>query len=132
MTATYVKCCRRVLSVEAAHLKGAVHRDLKPENILFDRRSNTPAVADFGVASFTDDIVATLVETSPAQRLANFMYAAPEQRTPGREVGPTADVYALGLMLNEMFTSNVPHGTEYRLIADVSAEFGYLDQKSRK
>jgi serine/threonine protein kinase len=113
--------------VEAAHLQGAIHRDLKPENILFDRPSKTPLVADFGVASFTDDIVATAVETGPTQRLANFMYAAPEQRTPGKQVGPQADVYALGLMLNEIFTSNVPHGTEYQKIGQSNSQFAFLD-----
>jgi serine/threonine protein kinase len=113
--------------VEAAHLQGALHRDLKPENVLFDRASKTPLIADFGVASFTDDIVATAVETGPTQRLANFMYAAPEQRTPGRQAGPQADIYALGLMLNEMFTSNVPHGTEYQTIGQANPQFGFLD-----
>jgi len=113
--------------VEAAHLQGVVHRDLKPENILFDRRSATLAIADFGIASFTEDIVATLVETSPRERLANFQYAAPEQRAQGRPVTSLADIYALGLMLNEMFTGEVPYGTEYKLIAKVSKELGFLD-----
>lgn len=113
--------------VEAAHLQNAVHRDLKPENILFDRKAGSPAIADFGVASFTDDIVATAVETAPTQRLANFLYAAPEQRVPGLPVGKQADIYALGLMLNEMFTSHVPHGTDFGLIGKVHSDFGYLD-----
>jgi serine/threonine protein kinase len=113
--------------VEAAHLQGAIHRDLKPENILFDRSSKAPLIADFGIASFTDEIVATAVETGPTQRLANFMYAAPEQRTPGRQIGPQADIYALGLILNEMFTSHVPHGTEYQTIGQSNPQFGFLD-----
>jgi len=113
--------------VEAAHLLNAVHRDLKPENVLIDAATGLPAVADFGIASFTDDIVATLVETTPQQRLANFMYAAPEQRAQGRDVSQTADIYALGLILNEMFTGDVPHGTEYRLISDTNSDFGFLD-----
>jgi serine/threonine protein kinase len=113
--------------VEAAHLQGAIHRDLKPENVLFDRSARMPAIADFGIASFTDDIIATLVETDLNQRLANFLYAAPEQRAPGNSVGIPTDVYALGLMLNELFTSSVPHGTEYRLIEQINASFGYLD-----
>ncbi len=66
--------------VEAAHLQGVVHRDLKPENILYDKESNALAIADFGTARFTEDLLATTVETGPAQRLANFQYAAPEQR----------------------------------------------------
>jgi serine/threonine protein kinase len=113
--------------VEAAHLQGAIHRDLKPENILFDKKSRIPAVADFGVGSFTDDIVATIVETEPARRLANFQYAAPEQRASGRPIDKAADIYALGLVLNEMFTSNVPHGTEYQQISSIKSDFAYLD-----
>jgi len=99
--------------VEAAHMRGVVHRDLKPENILCDEASNSLAVADFGIASFTDDLLVTLVETGDARRLANFQYAAPEQRTRGGSVGVTADIYSLGLMLNEMFTGLVPHGSEH-------------------
>jgi len=114
--------------VEAAHLQGVVHRDIKPENILWQRDSNILAIADFGTARFTDDLVATLVETSPAQRLANFQYAAPEQRTHGKQVQATADIYALGLILNEMFTGTVPHGTEYRLITQVAPELAFMDE----
>lgn len=114
--------------VEAAHLQNVVHRDLKPENILYDHDSKTLAIADFGIARFTEDILVTLVETTPAQRLANFQYAAPEQRTPGQPVGLPADMYALGLILNEMFTGAVPQGTEYRLISSVSEELNFLDE----
>lgn len=111
--------------VECAHLQNVVHRDLKPENILYD--NNMLAVADFGIASFLDDVMATLVDTSPAQRLANFLYAAPEQRMPGHKVTVAADIYALGLILNEMFTKAVPHGTEYLLIGGAAPGFGFLD-----
>jgi serine/threonine protein kinase len=120
---------RQVLDgVEAAHLQGATHRDIKPENILFDEAKKLLAVADFGVASFTGDQVFTRVETGPNQRLANFQYAAPEQRNTGITVGIPADIFALGLMLNEMFTSTVPHGVNYKTIASVSSEFSFLDQ----
>jgi serine/threonine protein kinase len=111
--------------VEAAHILGVTHRDLKPENILFDKE--TLAIADFGIASFTKDQLATLVETGPAQRLANFQYAAPEQRAKGQQVSQTADIYALGLILNEMFTKRVPHGTDFLTIASVSTVHGYFD-----
>lgn len=113
--------------VEAAHLLGVVHRDIKPENVLHNPDSNTIAVADFGTARFTEDLLATTVETAPAKRLANFQYAAPEQRTPGQTVGKPADLYALGLILNEMFTGFVPQGTKYQDISSVSKEFGFLD-----
>jgi serine/threonine protein kinase len=113
--------------VEAAHMQGVVHRDLKPENILYDEASKSLAVADFGIASFTDDLLVTLVETRDAQRLANFQYASPEQRTRGGSVGVTADIYSLGLMLNEMFTGVVPLGTEPRTIGQAAKRFEFLD-----
>ena len=113
--------------VEAAHMKGAIHRDLKPENILWRATLQSVAIADFGIARFTEDILATIVETSPGQRLANFQYAAPEQRSPKAQIGQAADLYALGLILNEMFTQQVPHGTNYIKISQVSSEHAFLD-----
>jgi serine/threonine protein kinase len=108
-------------------LQGVVHRDLKPENILYESVTQLPAIADFGIASFTEELLVTQVETLPTQRLANFQYAAPEQRIPGSSVSASADIYALGLILNETFTGTVPHGTEYRLIIQISKELGFLD-----
>jgi serine/threonine protein kinase len=113
--------------VEAAHLQHVTHRDLKPENILCDRDRKTWVVADFGVADFAAEELYTLVETKPTTRLANFQYAAPEQRTRGGSTDARTDIFALGLVLNEMFTGAVPHGTQYRAIASVSADHGYLD-----
>ena len=69
--------------VEAAHLQNVVHRDLKPENVLFDPNGSKVAISDFGAARFTEDLMLTIVETAPHQRLANFQYAAPEQRVAG-------------------------------------------------
>ena len=114
--------------VEAAHLKNVMHRDLKPENVLFDQSSDSVIVADFGIAGFRDEELYTAVETSPQQRLANFLYAAPEQRTRNRLVDFRADIYALGLMLNEIFTGEVPHGTGYKAISSVLPDYGWLDE----
>jgi len=113
---------------EAAHLQRVTHRDLKPRNIVCDPQANLYVVADFGIASFAEDELYTAVETQPNQRLANFQYAAPEQRTPGRVVDSKADIYALGLMLNQMFTGHIPLGTDFRKIASVAPDFAYLDQ----
>jgi serine/threonine protein kinase len=113
---------------EAAHLLGVVHRDLKPENILYDPAKDYLVVADFGIASFGEEELYTLVETDPRARLANFLYAAPEQKERGRQVDHRADIYALGLMLNEMFTMKIPHGTGYKSIKSVAPEYGYLDE----
>lgn len=113
--------------IEAAHLKSAIHRDLKPQNILCDPSKNSLVVADFGIASFAEEDLYVAVETGRAERLANFQYAAPEQRARGREVTSKADVYALALILNQMFTGEIPQGTGYRTIESVAPSFSYLD-----
>ena len=114
--------------VEAAHLKGVVHRDLKPENILYDDRNEQLVIADFGIAMFQEDELFTAVETKDTDRLANFRYAAPEQRHPGKSVDLRADIFTLGLILNEMFTGEVVSGVGYKTIADVVPEQAYLDE----
>lgn len=113
--------------VEAAHLQNVWHRDLKPENILFDATQKQLVVADFGIAHFEEDELLTAVETRNNERLANFLYSAPEQRIRGRAVDSKADIYALGLMLNEMFTGTVPQGTGFRTIAQAASDFAYID-----
>lgn len=113
--------------VEAAHFKTVFHRDLKPENILYHQASDQLVVADFGIAHFAEDDLYTSVETRPHDRLANFLYAAPEQRIRGLAVDHRADIFALGLILNEMFTGEVPHGTDFKTITSVAPEFTYLD-----
>jgi serine/threonine protein kinase len=113
--------------VEAAHIQGVVHRDLKPENILYATNDDRLLIADFGIAHFGEDELYTAVETKDSSRLANFQYAAPEQRSRGATVDRRADIYALGLILNEMFTRKVPSGTSYETIAKVAPDYEYLD-----
>jgi serine/threonine protein kinase len=113
--------------VEAAHFRGVWHRDLKPENILFSAQSDTLVIADFGVAHFEEEELLTAVETRNADRLANFIYSAPEQKVRGRVVTEKADVYALGLILNQMFTNEVPLGTQFKAIAGIRPDYAYLD-----
>jgi serine/threonine protein kinase len=112
---------------EAAHLLRACHRDIKPENLLYDSDAKQIVLADFGIARFVADELLTVVETGPNERLANFAYAAPEQRLPGKDVDQRADIYALGLILNELFTGEVPQGTGFRKIKDVAPSLAYLD-----
>ncbi len=112
---------------DAAHLQGIVHRDLKPENILYNTVDGKLVLADFGIARFTEDELYTAVETKAQDRLANFQYAAPEQRVRGRNIDNRTDIYAIGLILNEMFTHEVPQGSGYKAISSISREYSYLD-----
>jgi serine/threonine-protein kinase len=80
----------------AAHTKGVLHRDLKPANIMLDGRGQV-VITDFGLAGVADDIRGNEIRSgTPA-------YMAPEQLA-GKEVSPRSDIYALGLVLYEVFT----------------------------
>lgn len=112
--------------IEEAHKKGIWHRDLKPENILIDEENELAVITDFGCAHFSE-LVQTEIETGPQERLANFRYAAPEQRTNG-PVDHRADIYALGLILYEMLTGELLQGTSHLRIALIHPTLAALDQ----
>lgn len=113
--------------IEGAHLQQVWHRDLKPENILYDDDRDYFVIADFGIAHFREDLLITSVKTKPTSRLANFQYSAPEQRASGGRVDHRADIYSLGLILNEMFTGEVIQGAGFRTIGAVELAYSYLD-----
>lgn len=113
--------------VEAAHKFGVVHRDIKPENILYRSSGNEVVLADFGIAEFGEDELYTAVETKDGTRLANFQYAAPEQRIRNGAINKTTDIYSLGLLIHEIFTNELPLGKNHKSIAKFSEKYGYLD-----
>ena len=89
-------------ALEAAHHLGIVHRDLKPANIFLvnDGHKGHVKVLDFGFAKAFDDDSAT--ELTNAQTLVGTpAYMAPEL-VHKQNVGPPADIYAMGLILAEM------------------------------
>ena len=95
--------------VAAAHAAGIVHRDLKPANILVGRDSNVK-VADFGLAQLGADVaIPTLTRTNVA--MGTFHYLAPEQRKDAHAVDHRADIWALGVILYEMLTGELPLGS---------------------
>lgn len=86
------------LALAAAHEQGILHRDLKPSNIMIDGRGKV-RITDFGLAGIADQIhVGELRAGTPA-------YMAPEQLA-GKEVSARSDLYALGLILYEVFTGH--------------------------
>jgi hypothetical protein len=92
-------------AVSYAHQRGVIHRDIKPANILLDQSGN-PRVTDFGLAK---KLQAESGLTGSGQIMGTPSYMPPEQAGGTRgEVGPAADVYALGATLYAMVTGRPP------------------------
>ncbi len=107
------------------HGDGIIHRDLKPENILIDDE-NTLVLTDFGIAHFEDS-----TKTKPRNWLGNRRYAAPEQLATD-DVTTACDIYALGRIINELFTKQNPSGEEFLTIADKNPLLFPLDSIVQK
>ena len=97
------------------HGDGIVHRDIKPENVLVDPDARQLVLADFGIAHFKDSSL-----TNRGDLLVNRNYLAPEQmvRNNALGIGKPADIFALGLVITEMFTKQNARGRRHTLVRD--------------
>jgi tetratricopeptide (TPR) repeat protein len=105
--------------LDAAHVEGVVHRDLKASNVMLVRRPAGSAasgglravITDFGIARALPGTSLVSEMKTGSGVIGTPQYMAPEQLS-GGEVGPAADVYALGLMIYEMVTGALPFAGE--------------------
>jgi Protein kinase domain len=108
---------RLCAGLAAAHAQAALHRDLKPSNIMLDTRGE-PRIMDFGLAAAIGQIEGLeACSGTPA-------YMAPEQLA-GREASVRTDLYALGLVLYEIFSGKAP------FLAKTPAEFLQVREEGR-
>ncbi|MEV4420457.1 PASTA domain-containing protein, partial [Patulibacter sp. NPDC049589] len=85
-----------------AHKRGLVHRDIKPQNVLVGPDGDLKVV-DFGIARAVDD----LQMTQTGMIVGTAHYLSPEQAS-GQPITPSADLYAVGVVLFEMLTGRMP------------------------
>ena len=88
-------------ALSVAHKHDIIHRDIKPQNIMVQPDGNVK-VMDFGIARAKNSHL-----TQDNSVLGTAHYVSPEQ-TQGKELGPTTDIYSLGIVMYESATGQVP------------------------
>jgi serine/threonine-protein kinase len=97
-----LEAARRLCSgLAAAHDRGVIHRDLKPQNVMMNKRGEV-VIMDFGLAAIAGEL------TGAEARYGTPAYMSPEQLK-GAGVTAKSDIYALGLVLYELFTGKRPY-----------------------
>jgi len=129
-------------AVHHAHQKSVIHRDLKPANILVLAPESTasseaaasgtashtfesighPKVLDFGIARVTDaDVQAVTMQTDPGQIVGTLAYMSPEQVIgDSTNIDTRSDVYALGVVLYQLLTDQLPLDLSRRSMAEAA------------
>jgi len=107
------------LALHEAHARGIVHRDLKPTNIMINPRGE-PVIMDFGLARREQST--DVVLTQDGAVMGTPAYMSPEQaRGQSEAVGPSSDIYSLGVILYELLTSRRPFtGELLRVLSQIS------------
>jgi serine/threonine protein kinase len=102
-TVNMIKLIRPVINALGyAHEQGLVHRDVKAGNILLDAQK-TPRLTDFGIAGVFKSGRSALELTS-----GGSLFCMSPQQLEGRPPHPSDDIYALGILLYELFTGYPP------------------------
>jgi hypothetical protein len=106
-------------ALRAAHQQGLTHHNIKPENVLFDAWGNAK-LADFGLSR--------VIEVDQSKGMPQVFvgtggmgYMSPEVLARGKDTGPASDVYALGILLYEMLTGQIP-GRRSPLPSEINPE----------
>jgi hypothetical protein len=118
--------------LDALHKSGIIHRDLKPANVLMD--GTTIRISDFGISrletssSGADAMAATIdALTRTGILLGTPQYMAPEAARGGRNIQPSADVFAFGIIAYELLTKRTPFAIPPVLLAVAQQQLPAVD-----
>ncbi len=113
-------------AIDYAHRSSILHRDIKPANILLDNNGQ-PLVTDLGLAKRTE----TDSDSTGTGAIVGIpAYMAPEQASASKEITTSADVYAIGAVLNEGLTGRPPHQGDSPLSTLILAAKGEVQPPS--
>ena len=111
--------------LESAHAAGIVHRDLKPSNIIVERTKDgneKVSILDFGLSKFSAiDGVAGAHRSITGTIVGTLAYMSPEQIKGDRDIDGRSDLFAVGLMLQEMLQGHHPYPGDSGIV--VAAKF---------
>lgn len=97
-------------ALEAAHRRGIVHRDLKPDNIFLNNDPATgqivPKLLDFGIAKVIESAQGRATQTGTIVGTPHYM--SPEQALGQPDVGPSSDVWSMGVVLYQCLSGELP------------------------
>ena len=114
-------------AMNVAHRSGIVHRDLKPANLFLTQRpdgSPIIKVLDFGISKVISAEAAQLSLTQTQTMMGSPLYMSPEQMRSSKDVDRRTDIWALGVILHELISGDVPFsGTTFpEVLMKVMAE----------
>lgn len=113
----FLKIAKFLLStLKSIHTAGIIHRDIKPENILVDE-TGMFLLSDFGIAHYEKDAFPIDNKTKMRNRVANYLFSAPEQLDYRAKLTNAADIYSMGQILYWYAFGVTNRGVDCRRIA---------------
>jgi len=94
------------------HTNGITHRDIKPQNIFYDATIEEYVIGDLGIAHFDETTFIKDAKTEKNERMANYLFSAPEQVNNKDKVTSSSDIFALGQVMHWLVTGRAHRGVD--------------------